>query len=60
MSCFKNCRVRFCQWQTFAIDVWARTPDDAVELAQTIRNERGIDPFEEIDSDADDWDAEEI
>ena len=53
-------RVRFCEWQTFAIDISARDADQAIELAQAIRNQRGTDPFEEMDGASDGWEAEEV
>jgi len=48
-------RVRFCEWQTFAIDITAANAAQAIELAQTIRHEHGTDSFEEMDGGTDDW-----
>jgi hypothetical protein len=56
----KTFRVRFCEWQTFAIDISARDEDQAIELAQTLRQEHGAEPFEEMDGDSDGWEAEEV
>jgi len=60
MSDFKTYRVRYCEWQTFAINVSARNDDDACELAQEIRASIGQMPFEELDGASDGWQAEEI
>jgi hypothetical protein len=51
----KTYRVRFCEWQTFAIDITASNAAQAIELAQTIRHEHGTDSFEEMDGGTDDW-----
>ena len=59
MSPFKTFRVRFCEWQSFAISISARTPEEAIELAGTLRNNHGTEPFEELDGDSDGWEAEE-
>jgi hypothetical protein len=56
----KTFRVRFCEWQTFAIDISARNAEHAVELAQTLRQEHGDEPFEEMDGACDAWQAEEV
>lgn len=53
-------RVRFCEWQTFAINIPASSPDNAITVAQAIRDSRGTLPFEEITGSSDDWGAEEI
>ncbi len=60
MSGFKTYRVRYCEWQTFAINVSARSADEACELAENIRSSIGQEPFEEIDGANDGWDAKEI
>jgi hypothetical protein len=59
MSASKTYRVRFCEWQTFAINISATTPEDAIRLAQAQRNDHGTEPFEELDGGSDGWDAEE-
>ncbi len=59
MSPFKTYRVSFCEWQTFAITISATTVEDAIELAQTLRDNHGTEPFEELDGGANGWDAEE-
>jgi hypothetical protein len=51
----KTYRVRFCEWQTFAIDITAADSVQAMELAQTIREQHGTEPFEETDGGTDDW-----
>jgi hypothetical protein len=56
----KTFRVRFCEWHTFAIDISARDAQQVVELAQTLRNEHGDEPFEEIDGATEAWEAEEV
>jgi hypothetical protein len=56
----KTFRVRFCEWQTFAIDISARDADQAIELAQSIRTQHGTDPFEEMDGASDGWEAVEV
>lgn len=60
MSTFKTYRVRYCEWQTFAINLSARNAEEACELAETIRDTIGQEPFEEMDGASDGWDAEEI
>ena len=59
MSPFKTFRVRFCEWQSFAISISARTQEEAIELAKTLRCNHSTDPFEELDGDSDGWEAEE-
>lgn len=56
----KSYRVRFCEWQTFAMDITAANAAQAMELAQTIRQEHGTDPFEEMDGATDDWFAYQL
>ncbi len=54
-------RVRFTERQCLAINISAVTAEDAIGLAQDIRRNRGIEPFEVIDDgvgDAADWEAE--
>ncbi len=60
MSNFKTYRVRYCDWQTFAINVSARSAQEACELAEKIRVEIGQDAFEELDGAKDGFEAEEI
>ncbi len=60
MSPFKTYRVRFCEWQSFAISISARTPEEAIELAGTLRDTHGIEPFEELNGAAEGWEAEEV
>jgi hypothetical protein len=57
---FKNYRVRYSEWQTFAINVNARSADDACALAIKIRNDIGQEPFEELDGSSDNFEAEEL
>ena len=59
MSASKAYRVRFCEWQTFAITIRATTPEDAIKLAQAQRNDHGTDPFDELDGSSDNLNAEE-
>ncbi len=59
MSPFKTYRVRFCEWQSFAISISAGTPEEATELAETLRTSHGTAPFEELDGATDGWEAEE-
>jgi hypothetical protein len=51
-------RVRFCEWQTFAIDIPAAGPEDAIAVAQAIRETHGTLPFEEIAGGTEGWEAE--
>jgi len=60
MSTFMTYRVRYCEWQTFAINVSARTAAEACELARQIRSHVGQEPFEEIDGATENFEAEEI
>jgi hypothetical protein len=60
MSEFRTYRVRYTEWQTFAINVSARSSDEACELARNIRSSIGQEPFEEIDGAIDHFEAEEI
>ena len=60
MSEFKTYRVRYCEWQTFAINVGARNEDEACALARNIRNEIGQMPFQELDGGSEGFEAEEI
>jgi hypothetical protein len=46
---FKTFRVRFCEWQTFAVNVSGRSADHAIELAQSLRDRHGTEAFEEMD-----------
>jgi hypothetical protein len=60
MITFKTYRVRCCEHQILAINVSARTPEDACELARQIRSEIGQHPFEEIDGATENFEAEEL
>jgi hypothetical protein len=60
MSNFKTYRVRYCEWQTFAINLSARNADEACALAEQIRSEIGQEPFEELDGASDGFEAREI
>jgi hypothetical protein len=52
MSAFNTYRVRYCEWQTFALTVSARSPDEACDIGQ--------DAFEEIDGAIENFQAEEL
>jgi hypothetical protein len=56
---FRTYRVRYGEWQTFAINISARSREDACELARQIRSNVGQEPFEEIDGAIEDFEAEE-
>jgi hypothetical protein len=60
MSTFRTYRVRYCEWQTFAINLSARNADEACALARAIRNTLGQEPFEELHGASDGFEAEEI
>lgn len=60
MSNFKTYRVRYCEWQTSAINISARTAGEACNLARGIRNQIGQEPFEELDGGSEGFDAEEL
>jgi hypothetical protein len=60
MSAFSTYRVRYYEWQTFTINVSARSPNEACELARKIRSDIGQEPFEEIDGAIEDFEAAEI
>ena len=60
MSEFNTYRVRYREWQTFAINVSARSAKHACELARQIRGTIGQEPFEEMDGAIEHFDAEEI
>jgi hypothetical protein len=53
-------RVRFTEWQAFGRDIPADTAEQAVELAQAIREGRGTIVFEELDGGTENWEAEQI
>jgi hypothetical protein len=60
MSEFRTYRVRYCEWQALAINVSARTSDEACELARKIRSNIGQDVFEQIDGAIEKFEAEEL
>jgi hypothetical protein len=60
MNDFKTYRVRYTEWQTFALNVGARSSLEACELARKIRSDIGQDAFEEIDGAIENFEAEEI
>jgi hypothetical protein len=60
MSEFKTYRVRCCEWQMLAINLSARSPGDACELARQVRSNVGQEPFEEIDGAIEHFEAEEL
>jgi hypothetical protein len=60
MKRFKTFRVRVCDWRAFTIHIRARSAEHAIELAQTMHDERGTEPFKEVDADFDGWEAEEV
>jgi hypothetical protein len=60
MSTFRTYRVRYTEWQAFAINVSARTFEEACELARNIRSGIGQEPFEEIDGGIEHFEAEEL
>jgi hypothetical protein len=60
MSEFSTYRVRHGEWQTFAINVSARSAEDACELARQIRGAIGQEPFEEMDGAIEKFEAEEL
>jgi hypothetical protein len=60
MSEFRTYRVRHGEWQTLAINVSARSAEEACELARRIRSEFGQQPFEEMDGAIEQFEAEEL
>ena len=60
MSIFKTYRVRCREWQALAINLSARSADEACEFARLIRGELGQQRFEEIDGAIEGFEAEEI
>ncbi len=60
MNTFKTYRVRYTEWQTFALNVGARSSREACELARQIRSDIGQDAFEEIDGAIENFEAEAI
>jgi len=60
MSEFKTYRVRYREWQAMAINVSARSADEACEFARLIRSELGQRHFEQIDGAIEGFEAEEI
>jgi hypothetical protein len=60
MSEFNTYRVRYREWQALAINVSARSADEACDLARQIRSQIGQQPFEEFDGAIDGFEAEEI
>ena len=49
MSTFDTYRVRLCETRALAINISARSAEEACELAQQIRGRIGQEPFEAID-----------
>jgi hypothetical protein len=60
VSNFKTYRVRYTEWQAFAINLSARSADEACELARNVRSSIGQEPFEEIDGAIENFAAEEV
>jgi hypothetical protein len=53
-------RVRFTEWQAFALDIHAGSQERAIQIGQAIRETLGTIDFEEIDGGTEGWDAELI
>jgi hypothetical protein len=60
MSNFKTYRVRYTEWQAFAIHLSARSAEEACELARNVRSSIGQEPFEEFDGAIENFEAEVI
>lgn len=60
MTSFKTYRVRYREWQALALNLSARSAEEACELARQIRSGIGQQPFEEIDGAIDGFEAEEL
>jgi hypothetical protein len=60
MSEFRTYRVRYREWQALAVNVSARSADEACDFARLIRSEIGQQPFEEIDGAIEGFEAEEL
>jgi hypothetical protein len=60
VSNFKTYRVRYIEWQAFAINLSARSAEEACELARKVRSDIGPDPFEEFDGAIETFEAEEV
>jgi hypothetical protein len=60
VSEFRTSRVRHGEWQTLAINLSARSPEEACELARQIRSEIGQQPFQEMDGAIEKFEAEEL
>ena len=53
-------RVRFTEWQAFALDITANSEQRAIEIGQAIRDHLGTIDFEEFDGGTEAWEAEPI
>jgi hypothetical protein len=53
-------RVRYTEWQVFAMNVVAPSPCQAIALVEAIRHGRGNLHFEELDGGSDAWEAEAL
>jgi hypothetical protein len=60
MSEYRTYRVRHGEWQTLAINLSARSPEEACELARQIRSEIGQQLFEEMDGAIEKFEAKEL
>jgi hypothetical protein len=57
---FKTYRVRYTEWQAFAINLSARSAEEACELARKVRGNIGQEPFEEFDGAIEHFEAKEL
>lgn len=60
MSTFDTYRVRLCETRALAINISARSADEACELAQQIHELIGQGPFEAIDGAAEHVEAQHL
>jgi hypothetical protein len=60
VSTFKTYRVRYTEWQALALNLSARSAEEACELAREVRSSIGQEPFEEFDGAIENFEAEEI
>lgn len=56
----KPFRVDFCEWTTYAIVVPARSANDAIVIAKTMRDATGTTAFWDLDGSEDDWFAHPV
>jgi hypothetical protein len=60
MSEFRTYRVRFTEWTALAINVSAKSPNEACELVRRVHNSIGPHPFQQFSRGTQDFEPEEL